>query len=573
MRSALRRVVLIPVAAIALPWSAWLSAAPAAAADGSTTVLVLDVSGSMDDPALIPPDFPQAAKLKQEQDALGRLVEQAKPGHKVPLSVIAGGLLGLPDLLTLRSQLDDYLKQHNVDPATISKLAALKVAATELLTTVQLERDHAGADDRVGIVTFSDDSAVVAPLTPSVGGLVATVQGLQTQGSTNMGAGLGTALDLLQGQANPSIIMLTDGWNNTGMTNDEVLTGPVRRAAAARVPICTVGLGEAPGDVDQRLLLDIASRTGGGYRFVDGSSPLAGDLLACHQSLAGDLLADQRGTVHQGQVVQGAGFTMPAGRHRLSMTLSWPGSQLDLRVTDPAGKAVGQGYPGASITRGPGLVVLTVTNPAAGHWGLGVAGVQTAAAGDQFVATAATEGATSAPFRAAVLGTGAAPLDETQQRLLLTRNVTALVAAALIVLWFLGLVTRPFRRRNRPAAAPATVVVPPGPYGGQPGAYGPQQGPYGPQPGPYGPQPAQGAMGFTPPPPSGYAAPAGQPSYPAAQPYYAPSVPPARRTTSSRSGGCLGCLGWLVFVVDLLLLGASAGALYLWSTPLLTFPG
>src|SRR5215467_758242 len=114
--------MLVLAALFVLPWGA---VAPAAAAgDGSTTVLVLDVSGSMDDAARIPPDFPQAAKLKQEEDALGRLVEQAKPGHKVPLSVIAGGLLGLPDLLTLRSQLDDYLKAHNVDPAAISKLAA-----------------------------------------------------------------------------------------------------------------------------------------------------------------------------------------------------------------------------------------------------------------------------------------------------------------------------------------------------------------------------------------------------------------------------------------------------------------
>jgi Mg-chelatase subunit ChlD len=572
VNSALRRAVLIPVAAIALPWSAWLGAAPAAAADGSTTVLVLDVSGSMDDPARIPPDFPQAAKLQQEQDALGRLVEQAKPGRKVPLSVIAGGLLGLPDLLTLRSQLDDYLKQHNVDPATISKLAALKVAATQLLAAVQLERDRAGADDRVGVVTFSDDSAVLAPLTPSAGGLGGAVQGLQTQGSTNMGAGLTSALDLLQGQANPSIIMLTDGWNNTGMTNDQLLTGPVQRAAAGKVPICTVGLGEAPGDVDQRLLLDIAGRTGGGYRFVDGTSPLAGDLLACHQSLAGELLADQRGSVRQGQVAQAEGFTMPAGRHRLSVTLSWPGSQLDLRVTDPAGRAVGQGYPGASITRSAGLAVLTVTNPAAGHWGLGVAGVQTAAAGDRFVATAATEGATAAPHRDAVQGTGAAPLDETQQRLLLTRNVTAVVAGALVVLWLLGLVTRPFRRRNRPAAPPTTVVVPPGPYGPQPGY--PPAGGY-PPPQPPAPAPAagppQGTFGpsYTPPPPSGYAAPGGQPYSGAG----GPPVAPAQRTSSARSGGCLGCLGWLVFVVDVLVLGASAAALYLWTTPLLTFPG
>ncbi|HEY7201955.1 MAG TPA: VWA domain-containing protein [Candidatus Dormibacteraeota bacterium] len=645
MKRVLRRALLVLAACLALPWGA---AAPAAAAgDGSTTVLVLDVSGSMEDPARIPPDFPQAAKLKEKEDAVGRLVEQAHPGHKVPLSVIAGGLLGLPDLLSLRSDLDTYLKQHNIDPATLSKLAALKAAAGAMLTAVQFERDHAGADDRVGVVTFSDDSSVLAQPTPQVAGLNAAVQGLQTAGSTNMGAGLQSALELLKGQPNPSIILLTDGWNNEGMTNDEVLSGPVQAATAGKVPVCTVGLGQSPADVDQRLLSDIASRTGGGYHFVDGSSPLGGDLLACHQSLAGEALVEERGTVRQGQVAQGQGFTMPAGRHRLSVTLSWPGSQLDLRVTDPAGKAVGAGYPGASITRGAGVAVLTVTNPAAGHWGMGIAGVQTAAAGEQFVATAATEGTTAGPHRDLVRGTGAAPLDETQQRLLLTRNVTAVIAGVLFVLWLLGLVTRPFRRRNRPAPAVPTIVspayagVPPSGYPPQPpyppaapqGGYPPpgyqppaayqppvpQQPAYPPPaagqvsapvpqpPGPdYAPAAAQEGAGApptwtpppisgsgsaptpggappgtytpsAPPPPSGYAGGPVQPVYSAVGPpqpaYAAGPMPAAARSSSARSGGCLGCLGWLVFVIDVIVLGASAAALYLWTTPLLTFPG
>jgi hypothetical protein len=76
---------------------------------------------------------------------------------------------------------------------------------------------------------------------------------------------------------------------------------------------------------------------------------------------------------------------------------------------------------------------------------------------------------------------------------------------------------------------------------------------------------------YTPPAPSGYGGPVGQaPVYSAGPP---PPTPVQRTGSSSRSGGCLGCLGWLVFVVDLLILGAAAGALYLWSTPLLTFPG
>lgn len=542
--------LLVLTVLLALPLAAIPSAA--AAADGSTTVLVLDVSGSMDDPDRIPPDFPQAARLQADEDAVGRLLELAHPGRKVPLSVIAGGLMGLPELISLRSELDSYLQQHNVDPASISKLAALKLAASSLLTAIQLERDRGGADDRVGIVTFSSDSTVLAQPTTRIAGLAAAVQGLQTDGSTNIGAGLQSALDLLGGQPNPSIILMTDGWNNDGMTNDEVLSGAVRQAAAARIPVCAIGIGETPSDVDQRLLIGVASRTGGGYHFVGGGAPLGGDLLACHHSLAGQSLGDVRGSVRQGQAFAGPGFDVPAGRHRLTVTLSWPGSQLDMRVTDPAGKAVGSGYPGAAIARGPGYAVLTVTNPAPGHWGLGVVGIQTAAGGEQFVASASTEGTTASPHRDALVGSVSAPLDDTETRLQLARTVSAAVAVLLVAVWLVGLVTRPLQRRRRPVVAGSQpAYVPPGQYPPSPPAAVPA------------PAPAVLGPAYTPPPPSGYALQPGQPAY----------VGAASPVPASQRQGCLGCVLWLVFALDLLVLGSSAAALYLWTTPLLTFPG
>jgi hypothetical protein len=524
---------------VVLPWAA----APhvAAAAEGSTTILVLDVSGSMDDPAQIPPDFPQAAKLQADEDAVGRLLEQAHPGNRVPLSVIAGGLMGLPELISLRSDLNTYLQQQNIDPATLSKLSALKTAAAALLTAIQFERDHAGADDRVGIVTFSSDATVVAPPTPGVAGLNAAVQGLRTDGSTNIGAGLQSALDLLKDQANPNVILMTDGWNNDGMTNDQVLSGPVQRATAAKVPVCAIGIGAAPADVDQQLLLDTASRTGGGYHFVGAGAPLGGDLLACHHSLAGLSLGDARGLVHQGQVAPSPGFTVPGGHHRLTVTLSWPGSQLDARLTDPAGRPVDARYQGASIVRGTGVMVVNVANPAAGHWGMSVAGVQTAAGGDRFVASASTDGATASPHRDALVGSLSAPIDQTEHALMLTRTVTAVVAVALVALWLLSMIGRLFTGAvRRTPQAPATA--------GAPGAYGQ----------------------YTPPAPSGYGvSSSGQPVYTPAPYSPAPSAPPRRR---SAGRSCLGCLLYLVFAVDVLVLGGSAAALYLWVTPLLTFP-
>jgi hypothetical protein len=379
------------------------------------------------------------------------------------------------------------------------------------------------------------------------------------------------------GQPNPSAILMTDGWNIDGMTNDQVLGGPVQQAAAARVPVCAVGLGETPADVDQRLLLDIASRTGGGYHFAGGGMSLGGDLLACHHALTGQSLGDLRGTVRQGQVASSPGFTVPAGHHRVTVTLSWPGSQLDVRVTDPAGRTVGAGYPGASITRGPGIAVVTVTNPAAGHWGLAVAGVQTAAGGEEFVASASTDGTTASPHRDTLVGSLSAPLDQTEQELRTARTVSAAVAVVLVVIWLLGRVVRLFRRSGGPTApaAPAAYGQPAGQYPQPAFAPGP------PQPG-YPPPAPQGEFsspaGWQPPPPPGYTQPAPPPGY--AQPAFAgpgPAYPappgPAPRRGGSPARGCLGCLLSLVFVVDVMVLAGSAAALYLWTTPLLRYPG
>ena len=59
---------------------------------------------------------------------------------------------------------------------------------------------------------------------------------------------------LVQDQPGAGIVLLTDGWNNTGMTDDQVLAGPVATAVAQGIPICTIGIGESTFDVDQAFL-------------------------------------------------------------------------------------------------------------------------------------------------------------------------------------------------------------------------------------------------------------------------------------------------------------------------------
>jgi hypothetical protein len=437
---------------------------PAAATTGggSTTAYVLDVSGSMSSPAVIPTGFPKAAELKQKQDAFESLIEQVQGGKKLPLGAIIAGVGGVVDLIHLQGELDDYLKAQGVDPATISKLTALKVAATAMLSALEAERQDLGLNDRAGLVKFSDTSTVIAPLGSDLPGMRAAVAGLTTEGSTDIGDGLADALKLVEGQPGAGIVLLTDGWNNTGMTNEQILSGPVAGAAAKGVPICAIGLGQSPFDVDQALLTQIAGRTGGDYYFVADRVSLGADMLACHHSEHGQSVADFRGRVSPGQPASGPAFTVPAGKQRLSLTLNWPGSDLDLELRDPSGNLVGSNGIG-KLTKQPGLVAASISRPASGKWTYTIQPRQVAAGGEEFFVSGATDGTTPAQhFDSVVKGSSgtSGPLADVRNRTRQWITVAAVIAGLAILLLTVRGLARRMRGRRQGFPVKGKFLVP-----------------------------------------------------------------------------------------------------------------
>lgn len=436
--------------------------AAASTAGGSTTVYVLDVSGSMASPAVIPAGFPKAAELKQKQDAFESLLEQVQGGQKLPLGAIIAGVSGVADLIQLEKQLDDYLKAQGVDPATISKLTALKVAATSMLTALQAERQDLALNDQAGLVKFSDSSVVIAPVGSDLAAMRATVDALQTEGSTDIGDGLADALKLLEGKPGAGIVLLTDGWNNTGMSNDQILSGPVATAASRGVPICAIGLGQSPFDVDQTLLSQVAGRTGGDYYFVADRVSLGADMLSCHHAEHGQKVVDFRGRVRPLQAATGPQFTVPGGKHRLSVTLNWPGSDLDLELRDPSGNLVGSGL--GKLSKQPGLVAASVTNPAAGNWTFRVVPRDVAAGGEDFFVSGATDGTTAGQhFDTVVKGSGSGttgPLADVRNRARQLITAGAIVAGlAILLMTVRGLARRLHMKRIR-RRLPGKFLVP-----------------------------------------------------------------------------------------------------------------
>ncbi len=166
---------------------------------------------------------------------------------------------------------------------TPDRLAAAKEVAANFIN------DRHG--DRIGLVVFAGESFTQSPLTTDKATLLNLLGGVSTgmmEDGTAIGSGLATSVNRLREStaASKVVILLTDGENNAGqiapLTAAEI-------AASLGIRVYTVGVGThgsaphpmrdvwgnvvVPVRIDEQLLTDIASATGGKYfRATDGRS-------------------------------------------------------------------------------------------------------------------------------------------------------------------------------------------------------------------------------------------------------------------------------------------------------------
>jgi len=126
--------------------------------------------------------------------------------------------------------------------------------------------------DRVGLVVFGRRAAVLSPLTLDHDALLeiaAMLRPATLGGETAIGDGLAVALQLLESapRGSAGIVLVSDGRNNAGALDPRTAA----RAAADRgVVVDAIGVtgaaeaGAAAG-IDEALLRDVASATGGEY--------------------------------------------------------------------------------------------------------------------------------------------------------------------------------------------------------------------------------------------------------------------------------------------------------------------
>lgn len=147
--------------------------------------------------------------------------------------------------------------------APVTRLELVKATARGLIAR--------RPQDRLGLILFASQAAVLTPLTYDHGALTGmldeAVVGLAGP-DTAIGDAIGLAVKRLTG-APPGervLVLFTDGASNAGVLDPLTAAG---LAAAAGIRIHAIGLGQPPGasgagdDLDPALLRAIAERTGG----------------------------------------------------------------------------------------------------------------------------------------------------------------------------------------------------------------------------------------------------------------------------------------------------------------------
>jgi hypothetical protein len=242
---------------------------------------------------------------------------------------------------------------------------------------IEQESQVGGVSHQVGLATFSSSARLFLSLTGDFAAAKTAIAGLAPDARTNIGAGLQTGVDALSvapTNARRVIILLSDGQTNEGLTAQGILSGPVQQAASSGICIYTVGFGDA-GQLDESLLRQIAQTSGcGQYYYALDAYQLGNIYIKMRHQTLGQVLADLNGQVRQGRTTTPEPVVVPAGLGELNVTLAWKGSDLDLIMTDPAGRTVDARYPGASLVSYARFVYLIVKNPLAGRWQLAVFG-------------------------------------------------------------------------------------------------------------------------------------------------------------------------------------------------------
>ncbi|MDO4181996.1 MAG: VWA domain-containing protein [Coriobacteriia bacterium] len=290
-----------------------------------------------------------------------------------------------------------------------SKMAAAKTQAAAFARMLKTQAGTSGSAAEVAVGTFSSSASTAVASTSDYDSAISAIQGLRASGSTNMLAGLKEGIGQLSGKSGTkTMIFLSDGLDTSGNSDSEILAA-ADEAADQGITVHTIGFGSG-SSIDSALLQEIADRTGGTYSHEDPSSATSA-AVGVYATMAKaeleaeyTLLTTQQGTVSQGGYSDDVQFTIDE-KGDLIAVLYWPGSKLELFLTDPSGVRVTESYAGYQVLSDEIPVQVKIADAAQGVWTMSVYGAETSMASEPyFVATALDKAAAAMAYASGSTG-------------------------------------------------------------------------------------------------------------------------------------------------------------------------
>ena len=338
------------------------------------------------------------------------------------------------------------------------KIEAARDAALLVIRMIRRENEQQGTDHQVGVVAFTNDAWTLQPLTSEIADVERAIARLEPQSGTNLAAGLiegARQLQTVTTQDRRILILLSDGVPTVYLdgrgTSDrseltaleqEVLDEAVPQAALASDCLYVIGFGDPDEIIDGWPSIDedflrqiVAATTCGGYYIAETADELANLYVQLRHESTGTLVGTWSGTVAQGDTTPPIPLDVPPNQSELHVTLNWPGSRLDLILTDPQKRTVDNTYPGATLFTDEPPVYAIVHNPIAGTWQAQVYGAEVPQGITDYNLIASTRSAPVKPTPPAVGGSVWTPVRPGGQGpiILLLTLLTAIGAALLVV--------------------------------------------------------------------------------------------------------------------------------------------
>lgn len=278
----------------------------------------------------------------------------------------------------------------------MSKLDSAKKQSSDFVSSVSGANANAGGlSVRVGVCSFASSATTNRGLSNDPSDINESIAALRANGQTNMYAGLTEGINQLLSEDGPKLMVyLSDGLSNVGGSQSDILD--LAWAAAEKdIKIYTIGFGSS-AEIDEGLLKEIASITGGEYSHEDSANissaavGLFATMMNARLQAQYNVLNSLVGSVAQDALTDAGTFDITKNG-TVQVYLYWPGSVLDMQLTDPSGTQVTEGYIGYTIDTSTIPTSITIQNAKQGTWSMSVYGREVSMAKEPFYAVAAFE--------------------------------------------------------------------------------------------------------------------------------------------------------------------------------------